>query len=223
MDVFAKSEFDSDLYRRILLYRNSCKRGRPDRLFFLRVERFAFLDSLTRIPDSRYRNFNRQSTPDQTISLGSGNFSMDSFFSVRITLADYGRAGDRLSIMVRESKLVGLITRIVDDRRDRFISCLSDQLFRSDQYNFKGYFSPCSPLFTIPFLGIAGSIPVVGSFRKIECVESVFFPLELFRSFILSNYESKANFTDFVPFIVLFFVIFFLSRAKLNQVVLDHL
>lgn len=73
------------------------------------------------------------------------------------------------------------------------------------------------------FWGLPVLYQSTGVLGKLNVWNPFFFPLELFRSFILSNYESKASFADFLPFLALFFIIFFLSRAKLNQVVLDHL
>ncbi|TGL57575.1 ABC transporter permease [Leptospira sarikeiensis] len=84
-----------------------------------------------------------------------------------------------------------------------------------------------SPLVRLLTQFLFWGLPIVyeskGTLGKLNVWNPFFFPLELFRSALLVGYESKAVFIDFLPFLIIFLGIFILSRAKLNQVVLDHL
>lgn len=62
-----------------------------------------------------------------------------------------------------------------------------------------------------------------GILGKLNVFNPFFFPLETFRAALLTGYQSKAGFVEFLPFVFLFIGVLILSRAKLNQIVLDHL
>ncbi|TGK00216.1 ABC transporter permease [Leptospira langatensis] len=103
-----------------------------------------------------------------------------------------------------------------------FIACLQSYLARINII-----LRDISPLVRLMTQFLFWGLPILyeskGILGKLNLFNPLFFPLETFRSFLLSGYESKATFADFFPFLILFLAIFFLSRAKLNQIVLDHL
>ncbi|TGK06393.1 ABC transporter permease [Leptospira fletcheri] len=84
-----------------------------------------------------------------------------------------------------------------------------------------------SPLVRLVSQFLFWGLPVLyhpsGFLGKMNVWNPFFFPLELFRSFVLNDYKPEAHVGQFLPFLGLFIMILLLSRKKLNQVVLDHL
>ncbi|PJZ69701.1 ABC transporter permease [Leptospira perolatii] len=84
-----------------------------------------------------------------------------------------------------------------------------------------------SPLVRLGSQFLFWGLPILyeskGILGKLNLWNPFFYPLEIFRSAFLSDYNSSAEFLNFFPFLFLFLSILLLSRHRLNQVVLDHL
>lgn len=103
-----------------------------------------------------------------------------------------------------------------------FLACLQSYLARVNII-----LRDISPLVRLLTQFLFWGLPILyeskGILGKLNVFNPFFFPLEVFRSALLVGYEPKVGTLDFLPFFVIFLGIFFLSRTKLNQIVLDHL
>ncbi len=103
-----------------------------------------------------------------------------------------------------------------------YLACLQNYLARINII-----LRDISPLVRLLTQFLFWSLPIVyeskGTLGKLNVYNPFFFPLELFRSALISGYTSQAGFWEFIPFAGLFLAVLYLSRTKLNQIVLDHL
>lgn len=62
-----------------------------------------------------------------------------------------------------------------------------------------------------------------GILEKLNQIHPLNYPLDIFRSLLMKNYESHFHFYEFLPFLIFAILVFYFSKTKFQKVVMDHL
>ncbi|NCN10422.1 MAG: ABC transporter permease [Leptospira sp.] len=62
-----------------------------------------------------------------------------------------------------------------------------------------------------------------GILEKFNQLNPLNYPLDIFRSLLITNYQSQFHFYEFLPFLAFSILIFYFSKYKFQKVVMDHL
>lgn len=206
VDARPKSQPDSGLYDRLFISSSKRKSGIGFRFYRIRIQRAFILDSSSGIYDSRNFDSCGESTVDQTISSGTGDFSLDSLRSnARSLCGDCDSGFDRTD---RFRKIECGFIPCFDFRnaRHRIFTVFYPRVFGEGKRDFKRYYASYSSSLSIFLLVFADFIRILRFVTFDQRLEpsqfsprivSIFFVKRLCCGFSL---EGVSSFLDFISF-----------------------